>query len=73
MGCARCATLVRSGPVYGLIEPLNNRTINRETGASELTAAWAGNQAILDERQDLEFFSHLASKALADGVWCPFE
>ena len=50
------------------IESLNNRTVDRETGASELSPVWTGNQTILDECQDLKFLPHLASKALVDCV-----
>ena len=71
--CARCGTKVHSERVQGLIEPLNNRTIDGETGASELAAGWARNQAILGKCQDLEFLTHLTSETLVDRVLCPFE
>ena len=67
--CARCGTGVHSGRVHGLIEPLDNRTIDGEARASELSAAGARNQAILDECQDLEFFTHLTSVALLIASW----
>ena len=65
--------LAGSGREEGLIKPLHDRAINGEAGASEFAAARTGNQAILDEGQDLEFFTHLTSIALTDRVLCPFE
>ena len=56
-----------------LIESLNNRTVDREARASELSPVWTGYQAILNECQDLKFLPHLASKALVDCVLRPLE
>ena len=56
-----------------LVEPLDYGAIDGEAGASELAAAGAGNQAVLDKCQDLKFFAQLASEALSDGVLSPFE
>src|SRR5260370_39079234 len=52
---ACCGTGFPSGRVHGLIEPLDNRPVDRKPKASDLAAAWGGNKAILDKCPDMGF------------------
>ena len=55
------------------IESKNDRAIDREAGASERAPVRTGNQAILNECQDLKFLPHLAPIAFVDCVLGPLE
>src|SRR5215469_6381295 len=63
----------RRAQLAGSIEALHDRTVDRESGTSELTAVGTRNQAILNKRQNLKLFPDLATVAFVDSVLCPFE
>src|ERR1700694_1364606 len=56
-----------------LVEPLGNRTVNREAGTPEFGATWTSKQAIPYERKNLEFLAHLPSESLVDSISGPCE
>src|SRR5260370_35680261 len=59
--------------ISGSVESLNDRTIDREPGAPEWFASWAGDQAVLHEGKDLKLFAHLTAEAILDCVFGPFK
>jgi hypothetical protein len=50
-----------SGREQSSIESLHNCAVDREARAPEGASAWTRDQTILDECQDLKFFTHLTS------------
>ena len=53
------------------IEPYDDRTIDGESSASERSSARRGKQAILNECEDLEFFTKLLPIPFVDGILRP--
>ena len=58
-----------SGHEGSSIEPLDNRTIDGETASRERCSTRRREQAVLDERQNLELFTQLASGSLLIASW----
>src|ERR1700678_3373230 len=54
-----------------LIEPYDDRAINRESASCERRATWRGKQAVLHESQDLELFTQLAAVSTGNCSWGP--
>src|SRR5690349_15487022 len=70
-----CPLPIKSGSGHATcsIEALNNGAVDGEARAPEFPAVRAGDEAVLDEGEDLELLAHLASVAFADCVCRPFE
>ena len=55
------------------MEALDDGAVDGEAGTPEFPAVRAGDQAVLDKREDLELLAHLASVTFADRFCRPFE
>src|SRR5271154_7532338 len=56
----------------GLVEPLDNRTVNREASAAErLCSRSSGDQAVLRVGENLELFTQLLAEAVFNCIVSP--
>ena len=72
MAPAVASWVSHGGHFHCSIESQDNGAIDGKTRTSKCGTARPGNQAILGERQDLEFFSQLTAVAAANSCLCPF-
>jgi hypothetical protein len=69
---ARCSNAHGSGRKGSSIQPDHDRTIDREAGTAEWSAARTRKQSVLYECQDVELFAKLPSIAAVDRGLRPF-
>ena len=55
------------------VETLSNWAVDGEARTPKWRSTRAGNQAVLNEGENLELFAHLTTEAIIDCVFCPLK